>query len=103
MLALIRERKPRAIVFVGNLLIEAFNDIRIREKVESILGPRSGNAQIHKGIPQQLGARAFKVLTQDFGTTTIVCVPHTATQGISYDYMASVVLPAKAISLLNGK
>lgn len=102
LLALVRERKPRAIVFVGNLLIEAFNDIRIREKVESVLGPRSGNAQIHKGTPQKLGARAFKVLTQHFGTTTIICVPHTATQGISYPYMASVALPAKVISLLNG-
>lgn len=102
LLALIHERKPRVIFFVGKILIEAFNDIRIREKVESLLGQRSGNAKIHIGKPKNPGGRNFKVLSQRFGDTTIVCVPHTATQGVSYEYMASIELPDEIVNLLKG-
>ncbi|GHG60356.1 hypothetical protein GCM10010919_03760 [Alishewanella longhuensis] len=63
LLALIRERKPRTIIFVGKILIEAFNDIRIREDDESLLGQRSGNAKTHIGKPKNPRGRNFKVLT----------------------------------------
>lgn len=91
-LQLVEARRPRVIVFVGLMLIEAFNDIRLRSRVESLLGPRSGNASMHFG-DDNLSKKRFKVLTQKFGDTWVVGLPHTSTQGLSYAYMQSIRLP----------
>lgn len=102
LLALIEVRKPQAIVFVGKMLIEAFNDIRIRDKVENLLGKRPGNAKIHKGN-SAAGGRAFSILSQVFGETTIICLPHTNSIGLTDAYMADINLPKEIIAALNGK
>lgn len=87
-LSLIEVRKPRLIIFTGSQLIEALNDIKIREKVESILGPRPGNAQIHVSDARTTGSK-FKLLEQQFPETAIVCIPHaTGARGVSDEYMA---------------
>ncbi|OAN92655.1 MULTISPECIES: hypothetical protein [Marinobacter] len=87
-LSLIEDRKPRLIIFTGSDLIEALNDIRIRERVESILGPRPGNAEVFRSdVP--VGKTKFKLLKQDFPSATVISVPHaTGTRGLSDEYMA---------------
>ncbi|MAI34101.1 MAG: hypothetical protein CMM07_20840 [Rhodopirellula sp.] len=87
-LSLIEDRKPRLIIFTGSDLIEALNDIRIRERVESILGSRPGNAEVFRSdVP--VGKTKFKLLKQDFPRTTVISVPHaTGTRGLSDEYMA---------------
>lgn len=87
-LELIEERKPRVILFTGSLLIEALNDIRIRDEVERILGDRPGNAEIHYSETPTTGTR-FKVLTQMFPQAAVVSLPHaTGSIGLADDYMA---------------
>lgn len=84
---LISERQPRLILFFGLQLIEAFNDISLRENLLASLGARSGNGYVLK-LPNP-GGNAFKVLFQSFGDTQIICFPHiTGTQGLSDDYIA---------------
>ena len=86
-LQLIAERKPRVILFVGRNLIEALNDIRIRDRVEQILGKRPGNAVVHYSESSTGGVR-FKVLTQQFPNAVVVGIPHvTGTRGLTNDYM----------------
>ena len=89
-LSLIQDRKPKLIMFVGNMLIEAFNDISIRDKVEKMLGKRSGNAEIHTGNPDGYSGTHFKLRAQKFGDTVVMSIPHTATIGLSDDYVASL-------------
>lgn len=88
-LQLLEARKPRLIIFVGASLIEAFNDIDIREQVTALLGERSGNAVVHRGDLDNYTGTHFKVLSQSFGPTQIISLPHTQTQGLSDEYMAS--------------
>ncbi|MEQ9546361.1 MAG: hypothetical protein RIK85_10190 [Marinobacter sp.] len=86
-LSLIESRKPRLILFTGSALIEALNDIRIRERVESILGTRPGNAEIFQSDVPVSGTK-FKLLKQHFPEATIVSVPHaTGARGLSDEYM----------------
>lgn len=99
-LQLIEERQPRVLVFVGRMLIEAFNDIGLRARVVALLGERSGNAVAHYGDPA-LSKRRFTVLTQKFGDTWIVGLPHTSSQGISNEYMRSIRLPAELLAELS--
>lgn len=88
LLTLLQERKPKAIIFVGAILIEALNDIRLRERVESILGARSGNAVIHRGSSPSSPRKAFKLLTQSFGSTQVISLPHVQSRGLTDNYMA---------------
>lgn len=99
-LQLIEERRPRVIVFVGRMLIEAFNDIELRPRVVALLGERSGNAVAHYG-DQALSKRRFTVLTQKFGDTWLVGLPHTSSQGISNEYMRSIRLPEEVLAELS--
>jgi hypothetical protein len=92
-LRLLEQRKPTVIIFVGSQLIEALNDIRIRERVVSILGERSGNAEIYRGdLPNYKGTK-FKMLTQTFGQTRIISLPHPQARGLSDEYVASLKPP----------
>jgi hypothetical protein len=96
-LRLLETRKPSVIIFVGSLLIEALNDMRIRERVVSILGERSGNAKIYRAeLPNYTGTR-FKLLAQKFGDTQIISLPHTQAQGISDEYVAALKPPIHII------
>lgn len=88
-LDLLDQRKPTKVIFVGSKLIEALNDIRLRARVESILGPRSGNAIIHKASPSVTQKKYFKVYAQTFGNTQILCLPHVQSRGLTDEYMAS--------------
>lgn len=88
-LTLLQERKPTTIILVGAALIEALNDIKLRERVESILGARSGNAIIHRGTVLGKPSKQFKVLTQSFGSTQVISLPHVQSLGLTDDYMAS--------------
>lgn len=88
-LQLLKDRKPRLIIFVGADLIQAFNDDEIRAQVTSLLGERSGNAVSHQGNLDNYSGTRFNVLTQSFGQTKIISLPHTQTQGLSDAYMAS--------------
>lgn len=89
-LQLLGERKPDVIIFIGAMLIEALNDISIRDRVELILGARSGNAKIYQGeLPSGKGRR-FKMMAQKFGNTQIISLPHTQTRGLSDEYIAAL-------------
>lgn len=87
-LALLQERKPKTIIFVGSILIEALNDISLRKRVESIMGTRSGNAVIHRAGSSSSPRKAFKLLTQSFGDTQVISLPHVQSRGLTDDYMA---------------
>lgn len=87
-LGLIESRKPRLVIFVGSMLIEALNDISIRDRIESLIGKRPGNAIIHYSANSDPQEKRFKVLTQDFEFTRVVSLPHTNTIGLSDAYMA---------------
>lgn len=87
-LELIEDRKPRLIIFCGANLIEALNDVSIRERVEVILGKRPGNAFAYQRPPIN-GGKQFKVLVQKWPNTTVVSIPHpTGTRGVQDTYMA---------------
>lgn len=89
-LTLLEERKPEVILFIGSMLIEALNDISIRDRVESILGARSGNPKNCVGeLPDGKGIK-FKIRFQQFGDTQIISLPHTQTRGLSNEYIASL-------------
>ncbi len=87
-LSLLEERKPRLVIFVGVLLIEALNDIRIRERVESILGERPGNALSITGDAPP-GKRKFKIMLQKFPKAQIISLPHPQARGLRDEYMKS--------------
>lgn len=89
LLDLLSQREPTKIILVGSKLIEALNDIRLRERVESILGPRPGNASVHKAPQSASLKKNFKVYSQLFGNTRILCLPHVQTRGLTDEYMAS--------------
>lgn len=89
-LKLIEERKPSVILFFGGQMIEALNDISIRARVISALGERSGNAEIHRANLADHKGTQFKMLTQTFGETLIVSLPHPQTIGITDEYMAAL-------------
>ncbi|MBL3529630.1 MAG: hypothetical protein JMN27_18275 [gamma proteobacterium endosymbiont of Lamellibrachia anaximandri] len=94
-LGLLASRKPQAILFFGMDLIEALNDISIRDQVEAIFGSRSGNAIIHR-IQDINTGRCFRVLTQSFGCTQIIGLPHPQARGLSDEQakeFGSVVKP----------
>lgn len=86
-LHVITDRQPRLILFFGRQLIEAFNDVSLREKVQASLGARSGNGHILK-LPNSNGKKVFEVVFQSFGDTQVICFPHiTGVQGLSDDYI----------------
>lgn len=96
-LRLLETRKPSVIVFVGSLMIEALNDIKIRERVVSILGERSGNAKIYRAeLPNYTGTK-FKLLAQKFGETQVISLPHPQARGISDEYVAALKPPIHVI------
>jgi hypothetical protein len=93
-LNLVQERTPSVVIFIGADLIEAFNDIQIRERVVSILGARSGNAEIYRAeLPNYRGTK-FKLLAQRFGETQIISLPHPQARGLSDEYMAALKPPS---------
>lgn len=89
-LRLLESRKPSVIIFVGGLMIEALNDIQIRQRVVSILGERSGNAKIYRADPPNYTGTKFKLLAQKFGETQIISLPHPQARGISDEYVAAL-------------
>ena len=96
-LGLLAQRQPRVVLFGGVNLIEALNDSRILDDVESILGPRPGNPEIHRGQTTG-GVTAFKVMRQVWPKTTVVSLPHpTGTRGLSDAYMAQFASLLKPI------
>ncbi|HLO63566.1 MAG TPA: hypothetical protein VK165_11470 [Azonexus sp.] len=88
-LNLLNDRKPRIIFLVGSRLIEALNDISLRERVESIFGIRSGNALVHRTNSSTVSGKRFKLLTQSFGHTKVIGLPHVQTRGLTDEYIAS--------------
>lgn len=101
-LALVEARKPRAIIFFGAALIEAFNDIRLRPTIEAALGPRSGNAQRMGLRVDTFKGRVFNVMYQRFGSTSIVCLPHPQAHGITDVFIASLSVPEEVMANLRG-
>jgi hypothetical protein len=96
-LRLLESRKPSVILFFGSLMIEALNDINIRERVVSILGERSGNAEIYRAeLPNYTGTR-FKLLAQKFGKTQVISLPHPQARGISDEYVKALKPPIYVI------
>jgi hypothetical protein len=96
-LRLLESRRPSVILFVGGLMIEALNDIKIRERVVSILGERSGNAKIYRAEPPNYTGTKFKLLAQKFGETQIISLPHPQARGISDEYIAALKPPIHVI------
>lgn len=89
-LNLLDARKPSVIIFFGSRMIEALNNIAIRDKVISILGERSGNAEIYRAeLPNYTGIK-FKLLAQKFGETQIISLPHPQAHGISDKYVTAL-------------
>lgn len=102
-LALIEERKPSVIIFLGADLIDVLNDIRIRERVTSILGERSGNAKVYRAnLPNYRGTR-FKLLAQRWGATQIIGLPHPQSRGLSDDYVAALRPPIHVLHQIFAK
>jgi len=96
-LRLLERRKPSVIIFVGSLMIEALNDIKIRDRVVSILGERSGNAKVYRAeLPNYTGTK-FKLLAQKFGDTQIISLPHPQARGIADEYVAALKPPIHVI------
>ncbi|MFZ5499669.1 MAG: hypothetical protein ACOY6N_11535 [Pseudomonadota bacterium] len=102
-LTLLEARKPSIIFFFSNMMIEALNDIRIRERVVSILGKRSGNARIYQAeLPNYTGIK-HKMLAQEFGETQIISLPHPQARGISLEYIAALKPPKDVIQKMIDK
>ncbi|MBC2769499.1 DNA translocase FtsK [Pusillimonas minor] len=93
-LDLIKRRRPSVIIFAGSDLIEALNDIRLRERVEAILGPRPGKARVVRS-KEGTNGRSFKMLLQTFGETDIVSLPHPQARGLTDEQVASFDLPTE--------
>lgn len=96
-LRLLESRKPSVIIFFGGLMIEALNDIRIRERVVSILGERSGNAKIYRAELPNYTGRRFKLLAQKFGETQVISLPHPQARGISDEYVKALKPPIHVV------
>ncbi len=96
-LNLLEKRRPSVIMFIGAQMIEALNDIRIRQRVVSILGERSGNAKIHRAELRDYKGIKFKLLAQKFGDTQIISLPHPQSRGISDAYIAGLKPPIHVI------
>lgn len=93
-LNLLECRKPSVVLFFGSMLIEVLNDIALRDRVVSILGQRSGNAEVFRAeLPGYTGIQ-FKLLVQKFGETQIIGLPHPQARGVSDKYMAALKPPA---------
>lgn len=99
-LNILKERKPSVIFFFSHMLIEALNDIRIRQKVESILGERSGNTKAHFPITSNSASQKFKLMHQKYGETQIISLPHPSARGISDNYIAALKPPIHIINKL---
>lgn len=96
-LSLIQARQPSVIMLIGSYLIEALNDIRIRDRVVSILGARSGNAEIYRAeLPDYRGTK-FMLKAQRFGATQIVSLPHPQARGLSDEYVAALKPPCEIL------
>jgi len=102
-LNLLRVRKPSTILFAGSSLIEAFNDIRIRPKLEEIFGSRSGNPNTYVARSPELYKRQFKVLHQKYGETHLISLPHPQTRGLSDEYMSNVKLPVEVLANISSR
>lgn len=102
-LTLLRQRKPYTILFAGSSLIEAFNDIRIRPKLEEIFGSRSGNPNTYVASSPESYKRLFKVLHQKYGETHLISLPHPQTRGLSDEYMSNVKLPLEVLANISSR
>jgi len=99
-LGLIEARQPSVILFFGSELIQALNDIALRDRVVSALGDRSGNAKVHQAdLPGYSGTR-FKMLTQAFGDSLVICMPHPQSIGITDAYVAALRPPPEELAAL---
>jgi hypothetical protein len=102
-LSVIEERRPSVILFFGGDLIEVFNDISIRGRLESILGKRSGNPEsLTSDLPSYTGTK-FKMRVQQYGDTSIVSVPHPNSQGLTNEYIAALKPPMAVIDKMLAK
>lgn len=99
-LGLIEDRKPSVILFFGAQMIRALNDISIRSRVVSALGERSGDAVVHQASPTGHSGTRFKMLTQTFGDTLIISLPHPQTIGITDAYVAALKPPPEEMAIL---
>lgn len=102
-LELLKQRKPSTIVFAGSSLIEAFNDIRIRDQIEDIFGERSGKPDIYVASNSSEYKRQFKVLHQRYGSTHVISLPHPQTRGLSDEYMSNIKLSDQALSIITNR
>ena len=100
LISVVEARKPRAIIFFGANLIEAFNDIRLRPRIEASLGPRSGNAQRIGLKTDTFKGKVFSVRYQTFGSTYVVCLPHPQAHGVTDEFIASLAVPEEVMACL---
>lgn len=89
-LSLIEKRKPCVIILIGAKLIDAFNDISIRDKLVKSMGHRSGNAEARTADLPGYQGRKFKMYLQKFGETKVVCLPHPQSRGLTNDYVKAL-------------
>lgn len=86
---LLRERKPRIIIFFSVDLLEAINFSIIRDEIESILGPWPGKATTHPSPLTNYQGKKLKVMTQDYPQTKIIALPHPQAHGLTDEYIGS--------------
>lgn len=99
-LNLLEERKPRLIILIGISLIEVTNDINIRPEIVQALGNRGGNAKFFEAEIPSYDGKKFHAAIQEFENSKIICLPHTATIGLSDDYVMALKPPEEFIRLL---
>lgn len=89
LLEVCRVLEPRVIFFFGSSLIEAFNDIELRQSVESIFGKRHGKAAWRQKDVFADGKRRirFRFGFQHFDRLTIVSLPHPTGAHVASDYI----------------
>lgn len=102
-LSVIEERCPSVILFFGVDLIEVFNDISIRDRLESVLGGRSGNPEnLTADLLGYIGQK-FTMRVQQYGDTSIISVPHPNSHGLTNEYIAALRPPKSVMDKILAK
>lgn len=101
-LDLLERRKPSVVFLFGSSLIEALNDIRVRDRVVQALGNRTSSQRFIAEMPGYKGIN-FGVRVQQFGNTVVVGCPHPQARGLSDAYMTNIALPSCLLDKLHSR
>ena len=88
---LVEHFRPRLLLLMGSRLIDALNFPVCQERMGFLLGkPGAVTYEAHNETVNGHPLRKFKVYFQNFGTTSVVCLPHpTGSRGLHDQYVAS--------------